>query len=67
MNCTTMPTESNEIRGNQMTLGDMVAWWERQSFTYDKGGSFNVSLYLLICKYKRNETNQASKQIHVQL
>jgi hypothetical protein len=65
MNCTTMPTAYKHGKSSHMTLGDMVAWWERQSFTHDKGGSFNVGLYLLICKAKRNETNQATKQVHI--
>jgi len=36
----------------KMTLPTMVRWWSRQSFTHDKGGSFNVQLYLKICEIK---------------
>lgn len=58
-------TDSINFRPTHQTLGDMVAWWEQQSFAHDKGGSFNVNLYLLICKIKRNDENQATQPIHI--
>lgn len=34
------------------TLPAIIRWWQRKSFTNDKGGSFNVQLYLKICEIK---------------
>lgn len=62
----TTSTIYDNLPPTHMTLGDMVIWWENQSFTYDKGGSFNVSLYLQICKIKRYE-GEKSQPIHVRL
>ena len=35
------------------TLYDMMRWWENRSFAFDKGGSFNVELYIRTCKIKQ--------------
>jgi hypothetical protein len=35
------------------TLFDMMRWWQNQSFAGDKGGSFNVELYIQTCKIKQ--------------
>ncbi len=31
-----------------------IQWWRKQSFIDDKGGSFNVELYLAYCRAKFN-------------
>jgi hypothetical protein len=53
MKSTKTQTEFSKLVPAYRTLGDMVIWWERQSFAHDKGGSFDVDLYLRICKIKR--------------
>lgn len=35
-----------------MTLPAIIRWWSKPSFAFDKGGSFNVELYLKICEIK---------------
>jgi hypothetical protein len=40
------------------TLFDMVRWWENQAFAFDKGGSFNIELYIRTCKIKQYAEKQ---------
>lgn len=35
-----------------MNLYEMARWWRKQSLPHDRGGSFNVELYLEILKIK---------------
>ena len=44
------------------TLYDMVRWWSNQSFAYDRGGSFDVELYLKFCKVKQYEDKENQQE-----
>jgi len=35
-----------------MNLYEMARWWRKQSLPHDRGGSFNIELYLQILKTK---------------
>ena len=35
-----------------MNLYEMARWWRKQSLPHDRGGSFNIKLYLQILKTK---------------
>lgn len=35
-----------------MTLPAIIRWWSQPRFSFDRGGSFNVELYLKICEIK---------------
>lgn len=38
----------------QITLPMMIRWWTKKNSIHDKGGSFDVQLYLRICAVKNS-------------
>jgi len=55
MKYTKTKTTHNLIIPKLITIGNMISWWEKQSFAYDKGGSFDLELYIRISKMKHYE------------
>jgi len=42
-------------------IAKMIKWWTRKSLHDDKGGSFNLNLYLAICQAKEKEESPAGR------
>lgn len=57
MNYTTMKS----LNQNKMyiDINTMIEYWTRKKHEGDKGGSFNLQLYLQILKAKSNEIQQS--------
>lgn len=49
-----MDAKHNIVQANANTLFEMVKWWTNKAKWYHGGGSFDVDLYLRICKAKEN-------------
>ena len=46
---------SNLHEQNQMSIYELMKWWENKSAYYHrKNGHFNVELYIRVCKAKKN-------------
>lgn len=43
------------------TLPEMARWWKKKSSHDDKGGSFDVQLYMRICEAKNSILNNEPK------
>lgn len=37
-------------------IGHIIGWWQNKSLSHDKGGSFDVELYLKLSKMKATAT-----------
>ena len=55
-NTTTKPLNQNRM--NYIDLNTIINYWQGQKHEGDKGGSFNLQLYLQILKAKSNEIQQ---------
>lgn len=42
-------------------IAKMIKWWTRKSLHDDKGGSFNLNLYLQVCQAKEKEESPAGR------
>ncbi len=48
----------NQNRMNYIDLNTIIEYWTKKKHEGDKGGTFNVQLYLQILKAKSNEIQQ---------
>ena len=37
-------------------IGHIIDWWQKKSISHDKGGSFDVELYIRLSKIKATAT-----------
>ena len=42
-------------------IAKMIKWWTRKSLHDDKGGSFNLNLYLQVCQAKEKEESPVGR------
>ena len=43
------------IKQNVMNIQQLINWWQSKKLPQEKGGSFNLPLYLEILKIRNNE------------
>ncbi len=55
-NTTTKPLNQNRM--NYIDLNTIIEYWTKKKHEGDKGGTFNLNLYLQILKAKSNEIQQ---------
>ncbi len=51
-----MRTQKKQKQNPIIPIGHIIGWWQNKSLSHDKGGSFDVELYLKLSKIKATAT-----------
>jgi hypothetical protein len=51
-----MKMQKKQKQKQVIPIGHIIKWWQNKSLSYDKGGSFNVELYLKLSEIKATAT-----------